>query len=97
MKAATLLLVIPLFAGCALPGQTAVYKVTGTGTAQISYVDGGAQSGAHELPFRVTVTAPVAPNQFFLTATGDEELTCTLTVDGEVVATQTGRVVSCSG
>lgn len=97
VKAATLLLLVQFLAACSLPGQTAEYKVTGSGSAQISYVDGGAQSGTHDLPFRVTVTAPAAPNQFFLTATSDEELTCTLTVNGEVVARQTGRIVSCSG
>lgn len=102
MRALLVLALPALLAGCTvgafgLGEQTAVYKVTGSGSAQISYVDGGAQSGTHELPFRATVTAPIAPNQFFLTATGDEELTCTLTIDGEVVARQTGRVVSCTG
>lgn len=103
MRALLMISAVLTLVGCSagiipIGQQSAVYTVTGSGSAQISYLDGGVQSGTHSLPFRATATAPFAPNQFMINAVADEgEVTCTLRINGEVVSEQTGRAVTCSG
>lgn len=85
-------------AGCALPQQEATLLVSGAESAQISYSDGGLESGTYKLPFRETVTAAVGvPQPFLITATADETISCTIIIDDEIVSTNSGTSVTCSG
>ncbi|PPF86256.1 hypothetical protein C5B96_04900 [Subtercola sp. Z020] len=80
-----------------------VYSVTGDGTASITYstfttgTSGSESANGQTLPFEKDVVAKTGGsfdyNSFSVSAIGDENttsLTCTITVNGKVVSTQTG-------
>lgn len=88
---------------------TVVYKVTGDGTATVTYdtLSGGgngtSQLSGQSLPWTTTVTGKGIFNVFTLTATIESgtTATCSITVNGKVVSTNTATGMfssaSCTG
>jgi hypothetical protein len=90
--------------------HTVVYTITGTGKADIQYfqIDGSGNdqtlhANAQTLPWTKTVTIKGDFSSFDVTAsptdfTSNSKLSCTLTVDGKQVSSDTaGSIVTCDG
>lgn len=90
--------------------HTIVYSVTGTGAPTITYSsfdnnhNGSTQNSSVPLPWTKTVTGSGIFNAYSVTATlgeGGGTLTCTITVDGKQVSTNSANgafaTANCSG